>query len=266
MIKTKFKYEIKVTLTEVHLAVLVGFLYQFLIVILLSLATNVKEGVIQDFEFAQEENVDLDVKNTLLKKTIRISLKSSVREVNLGAKPKNTENAVGVAYQNLVSNFSKKSMAKKLTPDSNNNKEELRQEGKDPSMLLENTYNRNANKAKSLEAPSLAFQLEDNVAADSTHSPDVEKINQVLASADGRFQRCYDSTLLLDENLNGRVDFFFTLNTVGSIDSKKLEFRGSGLANGRDTLINCLENVLQVLNFPTGTNGQQVKFSVLFRS
>jgi hypothetical protein len=98
----------------------------------------------------------------------------------------------------------------------------------------------------------LSKHLETAAEAEKNQIPGLSKdlLNQHLAQYQGRFQSCYESALLKDESLNGKVHFELKTGATGGVSASKVTFEGVGLPSTRNELQGCLKTVIRDIQFP----------------
>jgi hypothetical protein len=77
-----------------------------------------------------------------------------------------------------------------------------------------------------------------------------DQLNQHLAQYQGKFQSCYESALLKDESLNGKVRFELKTGPTGNIADARVTFEGTGLPATRSELQSCLQARIREIHFP----------------
>lgn len=78
-----------------------------------------------------------------------------------------------------------------------------------------------------------------------------DQLNQHLAQYQGRFQSCYESALLKDESLNGKVRFELKTGPTGNVTNARVTFDGVGLPTTRSELQTCLQTHIRMIRFPS---------------
>lgn len=77
-----------------------------------------------------------------------------------------------------------------------------------------------------------------------------EKLGQELARHQAAFQRCYETALLRDAALNGRVEVVLAIGDGGAVDKSDVRFSGEGRAQTRDDLRDCIKTALAKVRLP----------------
>ncbi len=98
----------------------------------------------------------------------------------------------------------------------------------------------------------LSKHLDSMASSEKDQIPGLSKdmLNQHLAQYQGKFQSCYESALLKDESLNGKVRFELKTGASGGIAASKVGFEGVGLPSTRTELQSCLQTVIRQIQFP----------------
>ncbi len=81
-------------------------------------------------------------------------------------------------------------------------------------------------------------------------SNDKDQVTQYLGRYQHQFQTCYDSALLKDSSLNGRVRFSLKVSKVGAIAESVVRFDGVGQNAIRHNLESCLQVATHQIQFP----------------
>jgi hypothetical protein len=78
-----------------------------------------------------------------------------------------------------------------------------------------------------------------------------DEMIQYLAQYQRQFQTCYDTALLKDESLKGKVQFLLSTGSQGQVTESEVHFQGAGLAETRAQLEQCLQRLTQRIRFPS---------------
>jgi len=93
-----------------------------------------------------------------------------------------------------------------------------------------------------------------------------DKMSQHLATYQKQFQRCYESALLKDSSLNGKIQFDLLTAKSGDISKSQIDFEGVGRPSTRADLIGCLRTVVRKIQFPqtlASTFGKNIRFQAV---
>lgn len=90
---------------------------------------------------------------------------------------------------------------------------------------------------------------------------DQKKLKSFIKSHQGKFQGCYEKALLKDELLAGNA----TIIAIPGGKSRS-NFKGIGRQDSIQFLNQCLKQRANALNFDSSLRGNQIKFSIYFKS
>lgn len=94
---------------------------------------------------------------------------------------------------------------------------------------------------------------------------DIKKIQEVLFAKRVAFRDCYESSLLQDNTLAGKVALFFDIGAGGSVLKSGAKFNGNGSPAGVGKVEQCLSSTIRQIKFPASLTAKKFQFSLRLR-
>ena len=95
---------------------------------------------------------------------------------------------------------------------------------------------------------------------------DLNQLRRNLSSHDVYFQKCYESALLKDEFLSGKVQVLLDVKTKGSLKNVKVSFNGRGHGKAISRLEGCVAKRAGRIKLDRKIQNTKIKFGLLFKS
>jgi hypothetical protein len=77
----------------------------------------------------------------------------------------------------------------------------------------------------------------------------------------GAVQQCYETALMSDPSLKGRVEYDWVINAAGRVTN--VQVKKSEMSGG-DALHGCVFRIFRAMKFPKATNGQETAPNIGF--